>query len=60
MLDFHFLVGTPDAVETFAERHELGLFTGDEYLASFRVGLETTHEPVGLTDRGLYLGVLPG
>ena len=61
VLDFHYLVGRPDGVESFAERHELGLFTGEQYLASFQsAGLETTHDPIGLSDRGLYVGVLPG
>jgi SAM-dependent methyltransferase len=31
ILDAHFLVATPDGVERFAERHELSLFTADQY-----------------------------
>ncbi len=60
VLNFHYLVATPDGVEHFTERHELGLFTHDEYLAAFRVaGLEVAHDPQGLDGRGLYIGANP-
>lgn len=40
-----------------AEVHELGLFTTGEMLDAFRrAGLEAVHDPVGLTDRGLFVG----
>jgi hypothetical protein len=51
-------VGTPEGINYFDERHELGLFTTDEYLSAFRAcGLEVIHDPRWLTGRGLYLGV---
>ena len=55
--DFHYLVGTPDGVEHFTERHEVGLFTDEEYCAAFeRAGLEVTHDKDGLMGRGLFIG----
>lgn len=38
------------------EVHELGLFTSSELLAAFRgAGLRAKYDPVGLSDRGLYV-----
>lgn len=35
----------------------MGRFVDDDYLAAFRAaGLEVTHDPQGLTGRGLYIG----
>jgi len=57
---FHYMVGTPQGVEYFTERHELGLFTLEEYLGSFRkAGLAIVHDPTGLDGRGLYIGLKP-
>jgi ubiquinone/menaquinone biosynthesis C-methylase UbiE len=59
VLDMHHLVATPNRVEHFVERLELGLFTQDEYLGAFRqASLETTYESEGLMGRGLYIGTL--
>jgi len=59
VLDMHHLVATPNRVEHFVERLELGLFTQDEYLDAFRrVGLETSYDSEGLMGRGLYIGTL--
>ncbi len=58
IVDFHYLVATSEGIEHFTERHELGLFTDEEYTDAFRkAGLETIHDPVGFTGRGLYIGI---
>ncbi len=57
ILDFHYLVATPQGIEYFTERRELGLFSHEDYLMAFdRGGLETFHDPEGLMGRGLYIG----
>ena len=57
---FNYTVGTPQGVEYFTERHELGLFTSEEYLDAFRkAGLTVSHDPIGLDGRGLYIGLKP-
>jgi SAM-dependent methyltransferase len=56
VVDFHYLVATPDGVEHFTELHELGLFTVQQYLGAFRAaGLEAEHDPTGPMGRGLYI-----
>ncbi|HEY42375.1 MAG TPA: class I SAM-dependent methyltransferase [Anaerolineae bacterium] len=58
--DFHYLIGTPEGVEYFIERHELGLFEMEEmYEALKGSGLEVTYDEKGLTGRGLYIGRKP-
>jgi ubiquinone/menaquinone biosynthesis C-methylase UbiE len=57
VLDLHHLVATPNRIEHFVERLEMGLFTHDEYLGAFRrANLETTYDSEGLMGRGLYIG----
>ncbi len=60
VLDFNYLVATLAGVEHFTERHELGLFSHEEYLAAFRAaGLEVAFLTDGLMGRGLYIGTKP-
>lgn len=56
-LDMHYLVVTPQGVESFRERHDMGLFTQTDYERAFiDAGLAVSYDPVGLMGRGLYLG----
>jgi hypothetical protein len=56
IVEFQYLVGTPDGIDRFSERHELGLFTVEQYLGAFRAaGLEADHDPEGPMGRGLYV-----
>jgi ubiquinone/menaquinone biosynthesis C-methylase UbiE len=60
VFDFHYLVATPEKIEHFTERHELGLFTHDQYMRAYELaGLDAFHDPEGLSGRGMYLGVAP-
>jgi SAM-dependent methyltransferase len=61
VMDIHYLVGTPAGVEYFTERHELGLFTDEEYREAVTgAGLMVDYDPDGLFGRGMYIGVAPG
>lgn len=58
VLVFTYTVGRPEGVETWEERHLLGLFSHAQMLDAFRAaGLEVVeHDPAGLsTGRGLYV-----
>jgi len=61
ILELRYLVGRPDGVEHFTERHELTLFEDEEMLDAFRAaGLEVEHDPEGgPMGRGLYVGLAP-
>lgn len=55
-LDFHFMVATPQGVRQFSDRHDMALFTHDDYTDAFRAaGMEAIHDPQGLMGRGLYI-----
>jgi SAM-dependent methyltransferase len=59
ILEMHHLVGMPEGVEHFVERHELGMFPDEQYVDALRAaGLEVERDPEGLMGRGLYLGTL--
>jgi SAM-dependent methyltransferase len=56
VLDIHFLVGTPERVEYFRERHEHGLFPDELYVRTFvHLGLTIEFDEEGLRSRGLYV-----
>lgn len=58
VFNIHYLVGTPQGVDHFVERAEMGLFTHAEYLEAFRkCGLDVRHDPKGLFGYGMYIGV---
>lgn len=58
ILDFHYMVATPDGVEHFTEAHELGLFSDAQYRTAFAYAeLETHYDAEGLDGRGVYIGV---
>jgi SAM-dependent methyltransferase len=60
IVDFEYLVGTPEGIERFTEHHELGLFAVEQYLDAFRAaGVEVEHDPEGPMGRGLYVGTAP-
>jgi ubiquinone/menaquinone biosynthesis C-methylase UbiE len=60
VMDFHYLVATPEEIEHFTKKHELGLFSHEDYLGAFQASsLEVVHDPdpEKLMGRGIYLGV---
>jgi SAM-dependent methyltransferase len=60
IMEFTYLVGSPDGVRHFEERHEAALFTDREYRDAFSAaGLAVEHDEHGLIGRGLYLAVAP-
>ena len=59
-MDMHYLVGHAGEISYFSERHELGLFSHDDYAGAFeRAGLAVDHDEWGLIGRGLYIGTAP-
>lgn len=55
--EMQYLVGTPGGVEHIVERHELGMFTREEYVGAVAsAGLEPEWLDGGLMGRGLVLG----
>jgi len=57
VLNFQYLVGKDGAVTHFSEEHRLAMFTEEEYKTAFReAGLDVTYDPIGVNNRGLYIG----
>jgi SAM-dependent methyltransferase len=57
VMEMHYMVGRTSGVETFVERHEMGLFTTEEYMDAFRrAGLTPQHDLNGISGRGRYVG----
>jgi SAM-dependent methyltransferase len=55
-LHFDYEISDQDGTRRAREVHELGLFTTDEMRQAFReAGFETTFDPAGFSDRGLYV-----
>ena len=56
VFDSHYLIATPDGVEHFTEREELGLFTDGQYRDAFsKAGLEVVDASSDLFGYGLYV-----
>ncbi|HKN12229.1 MAG TPA: class I SAM-dependent methyltransferase [Candidatus Binatus sp.] len=52
----HYLRGTPDGIEHYSERLELGLFTRDEMTRAFESAkMQVRYDTEGLMGRGLYI-----
>lgn len=57
VLEFEYLVATPEGIDHFTERHEAGMFTDEDYREAFEAaGLTVELDPEGLMGRGLYIG----
>lgn len=57
IIEFQYLVATVEGVEHLAERHEMGLFTDEEYRAAFSAAaLEMVYEGDGLWGRRMLIG----
>jgi hypothetical protein len=58
VLDMHHMVASERGVERFFERHEVMLFTHEQYVSAFTAaGLVAVHDAEGLNGRGLYVGL---
>ncbi|MFC2177397.1 class I SAM-dependent DNA methyltransferase [Actinomycetota bacterium] len=59
VVDLHHLVGRPEGVSYFAERHRMGMFTADEHIEALEsAGFDVEHHPDLFMGRGTYSGVL--
>lgn len=59
VFDLHHLVGRPEGVSYFAERHRMGMFSAAEHLEALAAaGFEAEDHPDLFMGRGTYVGVL--
>jgi ubiquinone/menaquinone biosynthesis C-methylase UbiE len=57
---WHMLIGTSSGIKYLRQKHELGMFTDEEYREAFAAaGLKVFHDEKGLMNRGLYIGTSP-
>ena len=60
ILEFQYLIGTTKGIKHSIEIHQMGLFSHKDYADAFRAAdLNVTHDPKGLSGRGLYIGRKP-
>lgn len=58
IFDIHYMVGTPQGVSQFTEKHVMGLWTDEEYRqALLQAGIAVQYDPKGLFGRGMYYGI---
>ena len=57
ILDFDYLVGTPEGTDHFNETHRLGLFTDTQHLDAMRAAGLEPQKSADLMGRGLHIGV---
>lgn len=59
VVDLHHLVGRPEGVSYFAERHRMGMFTSEEHIETLEsAGFDVEFYPDLFMGRGTYAGVL--
>ncbi|MDQ3536535.1 MAG: class I SAM-dependent methyltransferase [Bacteroidota bacterium] len=58
VFDIHYMVGTPGGVNTFIEKHIMGLWTEKQYKEAFeKSGIAANYDAKGFFGRGLYYGI---
>jgi SAM-dependent methyltransferase len=58
VFDLHYLIGTPQGINSTTESLRLGLFTHEQYMEAFTsCDLQVDYDEQGLTGRGLYVGL---
>ncbi|NDJ54500.1 MAG: hypothetical protein GYB68_15635, partial [Chloroflexi bacterium] len=60
LLDFHFMVARPGEIQTWRERHKLGLFSRRQYEEAFHAAeLELSYVAFGPSFLGSFVGYNP-